>query len=311
MNEKSHRFRALESHFSKIQESARFLREQLAPAIQTQELMAERIRPFIEAQNKLQRSLAPIIESQQQIKDAVNSIKLPSDIATNLSKITIPVIEFQNRIQHLISPALKKIQESLRELPERTRTALITLGNHGWFLDLEMPLPGLWEIQKALDEGDINDIEKELIEYFTQRLEIIEESIINKFPHRSKIIRAAFIAHARKEYELSIPVFLSQTDGICHEVIEQHFFMKQDKKPKTAIYVEKIATDTYRAALLAPLAQTLPIGASQNERHEGFTELNRHMVLHGESIDYGTKKNSLKAISLINYVSHVLKLDEN
>jgi len=77
------------------------------------------------------------------------------------------------------------------------------------------------------------------------------------------------------------------------------------------LYVEQIASDTYRAALLEPLAQTLPIGASQNERHDGFSELNRHMVLHGESLDYGTEKNSLKAISLINYVSIVLKLDDN
>ena len=70
--------------------------------------------------------------------------------------------------------------------------------------------------------------------------------------------------------------------------------------------MEQIASDTYRAALLSPLAQTLPIGASKHERPEDFTELNRHVVLHGESLDYGTKINSLKAISLINYVAHVL-----
>jgi len=61
-----------------------------------------------------------------------------------------------------------------------------------------------------------------------------------------------------------------------------------------------------RAALLSPLAQILPISASQRERQDGTTALNRHMVLHGESLDYGTKANSLKAISLINYVTQIL-----
>lgn len=87
--------------------------------------------------------------------------------------------------------------------------------------------------------------------------------------------------------------------------------MKQNRKPRTAIYVEQIAVDTFRAVLLSPLAHSLPIGASEKERGAGFNELNRHMVLHGESLDYGTKTNSLKAISLINYVSHVLNSDDN
>ena len=88
-------------------------------------------------------------------------------------------------------------------------------------------------------------------------------------------------------------------------------FIKQNNKPQTAIYVEQIATDTYRAAILSPLAHSLPIGASEKERGAGFNELNRHMVLHGETLDYGTKANSLKAISLINYVAHVLKINDN
>jgi hypothetical protein len=57
------------------------------------------------------------------------------------------------------------------------------------------------------------------------------------------------------------------------------------------------------AAILSPLAETLPINASENERPRNFNGLNRHMVLHGESLDYGSKVNSLKAISLVNYVS--------
>lgn len=87
--------------------------------------------------------------------------------------------------------------------------------------------------------------------------------------------------------------------------------MKKDKKPRTALYVEQIASETYRAALLSPLAQSLPISASEKERRADFSGLNRHTVLHGESVDYGTKENSLRAISLINYVAHVLDFERD
>jgi len=81
--------------------------------------------------------------------------------------------------------------------------------------------------------------------------------------------------------------------------------MKSNRKPQTAIYVDQITNDTFMAAILSPLAEILPINASENERPRNFNGLNRHMVLHGESLDYGSKVNSLKAISLINYVIFV------
>ncbi len=78
-----------------------------------------------------------------------------------------------------------------------------------------------------------------------------------------------------------------------------------------AIYVKQVApAGTLEAAFLSPFAETLPISASEDERDDRFSGLNRHMILHGESLDYGTRINSLKAISYINYVTQVLKMDD-
>ena len=74
--------------------------------------------------------------------------------------------------------------------------------------------------------------------------------------------------------------------------------------------MDSVASDTFRHALLSPLSQPLPISASKHERDESFNELNRHQVMHGESLGYGTEINSLKAISLLNYVTQVLRLDD-
>lgn len=135
--------------------------------------------------------------------------------------------------------------------------------------------------------------------------------IVSQFPKRSHILRAAFSAHRRAEYELSVPVFLTQVDGICKETSDQYLFLKHNKKPQTAIYVAQFASNNFRAALLSPVAEALPIGASESERPQGFADLNRHTVLHGESLDYGSKTNSLKAISLLNYVVYVLRQDRD
>ncbi|MDE0134111.1 MAG: hypothetical protein OXM54_04655 [Acidimicrobiaceae bacterium] len=49
---------------------------------------------------------------------------------------------------------------------------------------------------------------------------------------------------------------------------------------------------------------------SQKQRPAGFTDLNRHQVLHGEVTDYGTEENSLKAISLLHFSNVILPSPE-
>lgn len=274
--------------------------QSISASLQLQEFASN----MLEAQKQLLASLEPIVHSQLQVESVIRSLAL------DRAKITQPILEFRKQIEGLISPVFEEFIESFRLLPGRTQAALIALGNYGWFFDLEMPLPFLWELEKALENGNLDEAEVALMEYFREHLSTIENRLNSKFPHRAKIISTAFNAHKRGEYELSIPVFLAQTDGICYEVVNQHLFMKKNKKPSTAAYVETIASDTFRSALLSPLSHPLPISASEHERGERFDELNRHQVLHGETLHYGTEVNSLKSISLLNYVTQVLRLDD-
>ena len=261
---------ALEAHLRQWQEIPDRVRKQLEPFRDIHESIRKSLQPVIETSETLHKALEPILASE---------------------------------------PAFLELQKGFKELPPRTQEALLLLGEHGWCLDPEMSLPALWELEGALADGNVLEAEEALVDYFEGRLSEIEESISTKFPHRIHIIRAAFEAHRRGEYSLSVPVLLAQADGICKETVDQYLVMRNDKKPRTAIYVAQLAADTYRAALLSPLATTLPIGATEKERQEGFTALNRHMVLHGESLDYGSKINSLKTVSLVNYVAHFLPAD--
>jgi len=270
-----------------------------------QEQLEKIAKPLVEIGEALNKTFEPLFSESNKWKYAIST-----DAIERLSPIIEQGKEFRKLIEKTISPAFIEIQRTFRDLPPRTQKALLVLGEHGWFFDLNMPVSNLWELEEALTEGDIQDADRVLINYFDKRIDAIENAIVEKFPMRQKIISAAFTAHRRGEYELSIPVLLAQTDGICKDVAKEHLFLKQNRKPRTAIYVEKTAANAFTAALLSPLAETLPIGASENERHAEFDELNRHLVLHGESLDYGNKTNSLKAISLLNYVVQVLETDD-
>lgn len=264
-------------------------------------------KDMIELQQKIQKSLE-IISIPKLLKEFEGGLDVVQESLKNIPELYEPAIKMQNSFQLLVSPAFKELKKNFVQLPDKIQETLLSLGNQGWYFDLKLSFPELWELKKTIAEGDIEKVEKVLIDYFEEKIDTIENSIIKSFPERGKIIKAAFDAHRRKEYELSIPIFLAQTDGICLEVTGQHFFIKKDKKPCTALFVDKITSGIIMMSLLCPLANTLPINASERERGENFKGLNRHMILHGESLDYGTRVNGLKAISLINYITQVLSI---
>lgn len=260
----------------------------------------------VESKDKNIEVLNSILEEFQKIA----LVKVQVDpIFEELNNAFKPIIELIIEGQKTLQKALIDSMPNLTELPSRIQEALLLIGNYGWYLDKEMSLPDLWELTDRLTEGNVAEAETWLTEYYENKLNAIEDSISKRYPAREKFIRASFGAHRRKEYELSIPVLLAQSDGICKEVTGHYFFRKegQDRRPGTAIYIEQITSHTIVKAFLRPLAETLPIGASARERDVDFDQLNRHMVLHGDDLEYDTKTNSLKAISFINYVAHAFE----
>ncbi|MDV5036579.1 hypothetical protein [Vibrio diabolicus] len=289
-----------------VMEAQKALEKTLQPPNEMQKAVEKILNPALELQKQYKSQLEPFLEQQRSLQKTFEAIKILNYQSPDLSPYTKQIQQYQKSLSGIITPAFEELQRSFDVLPPKIQEALLLMAQHGWYLDFNMSLPSLWEIKTAILSGEIDDVEKAFVNYFESQLNEIENSFNSQFPNRAHIVTSALKAHRRGEYFLSIPVLLAQTDGICKEVVDQYLFMKKDKKPQTAIYVEQIAADTYKAALLSPLASSTPIGASQYEREDGFNLLNRHMVLHGESLDYGSKVNSLKAISLINYVSQAL-----
>ncbi len=295
---------AVQEHLQGWNDLSERVRKQVVPIVEAQREISQSI---MEAQERMRKALEPYFTQQEVLRERLESINLPLIDLPQLPEAVKRAAELQKSIADSLAPVLDHLRETYEELPPRTQKALLILGENGWYLDLHIDMPFLWSLVEAFAKGSQEEAEVLLAEHFEERSEEIEKDIARRFPERGELIGAAFAAHRRGEYVLSIPVLLAQADGICKEASGQNFFLKRDRKPLTAAYVEQFTADTFTAALLSPLATALPIAASERERGENFSALNRHMVMHGESLDYGTRLNGLKAISLVNYVSQVLE----
>jgi len=232
----------------------------------------------------------------------------------------LPVVGVAGRITSIIGDAVAGIESPFRKIvedigaiakgleayPLEIRAGLLAMSRSGWYLDDQMSARDPIRFKEAVDDNRAADAEGDMTDHFESRTNDIRAELIQDYPHRRKIFDAAFDAHSNGQYVLSIPVLLAQVDGICVDVAKAHFFMAKERL-KVVEYVVQLAGSEIARAFLAPFEFEMSVTQSQKSRPEDFSGLNRHTVLHGESVDYGTRENGLRAISLLNYMSQSLK----
>ncbi len=240
-----------------------------------------------------------IKRAQQQAKSAYDMMMKETQATRDyIEKVSL---DAQKVVQDAVADRIKATTSA-----KQTEDALCFLGENGWYIDFDMSASATSVF--ATKEFTEKDLDVSLSEYFTSKLGEIEESIVAKHPRRHSIISAAFKAHRNGDYELSIPVLLTQIDGIGFETLEHSFFKRKNNNiPRTTDFVKEQLGDSLYKGLLYPLTQDLEISRAWDETEVDFDLLNRPMILHGRNVVYGTMVNSLKIISLINYVVQVFE----
>jgi len=263
-------------------------------------------------QKGLSRQMAPMNQVLAGIKSFEDqlkaSVRIP-DLKPYRFSLPPEFSEVQNRIGKIteqVTRAIEPFNQALKDLPPRTKEALLRLAEFGWFIDPEMPLSQAFGLDRAVSQGDLDAAERELVEYYEVNLDTIRTRLSKRCPSRAHLFEAAFKAHLNEDFVLSIPVFLAQADGICKERIDFCFFRTRHGRPATAEYVDGIPAESYTAAALSPLTQKFELHTESKPETDAPGEFKRHAIMHGNSTDYGTKVNSLKAISLLSYVESVL-----
>jgi len=207
------------------------------------------------------------------------------------------------------------IKRRLDELPEKSKAAMILASSKGWFFGWNDGLQSLMELVEKLEVTPPTDIDGIMVEYYRMNLQSFTDELASKYPDRALAIKAAVNAHSSlgcERYLLCIPVFIAQADGLLTEITKvksamMRFGNTQELQASSALR-EKLAADQKSLDLLHPILMLHESDFMKSARARqiaaqasggSFTALNRHQVMHGESSDYGTEINSLKAFSLL------------
>ena len=181
------------------------------------------------------------------------------------------------------------------------------LASRGWYV------PWLDEVKRrelkdirSLDKKDDPEIDQFFCDFYDRRLDDIRKEMTQRFPDRKNCLDEAFEAHLKGKYYLSIPVFLAQADGIFVDLtgLSKGVYQRIQSDPVTKTLINGLLLDDYTEVYLEHLNAPSTLILNKNERLKRpvVVGINRHMILHGESIDYGTKMNSLKAMSFLCFV---------
>ena len=191
-------------------------------------------------------------------------------------------------------------QESLRRLAQ-----------HGWYPPSDTSLMQLNMWADGLGDPDEDRAESARrigFKIFREDAHKIKQALVDQFPHRASIIQEAFDAHWDGRYNSSVLLFLVQADGICQEAIGNGKSIYSRRTITDASnLVDHVPEGILRALFIGLMWEDWPLTLSQTRRPDGFSELNRHQVVHGESTDYGTEENSLKAMSFLNFCAFVFE----
>ena len=201
----------------------------------------------------------------------------------------------------LASPEVRRNAEAVtrrcEELRRQHDECLRELSASGWFLDPATPVKQLRFLRDSLEARGSFEMSAIRL-YYLERIDSIQRELLQAYPSRQCVLHDAFEAHRAKRYTLAILGFLAQADGIWQDRLGSSFFLAKER----ATTLQKCLNDIqlgYVVTLLNVLEQKNALWATAAERSSSFSALNRHQVLHGESVCYGTEENSLKAISLL------------
>lgn len=199
----------------------------------------------------------------------------------------------------------KTLCEILTTEFEKAPNSIQILAEKGWFIPLSITLGELNFYAKEIVGGRLELVDKEMIQLLDSEMEYFEKQIIERFPHRKAALISSFKAHREKEYYLSIPVFFTQIEGICKELTGFRYFKTSNSQPATKKWVSNFIAGTFTEMFLNPMKSKDVF--RQNQIPNEPLGLNRHDVLHGDSLDYGDNiVNSYKALSLLFYMAEII-----
>jgi len=219
-------------------------------------------------------------------------------------------MEISSIFQQLQNIDWKAVQKNLNYMtdvfPEEIKSTTCHLADYSWFLSRDMGFSELLEIHQLVMKKNIEIADSKLFDWWHENYKSIAQRIVSRFPTRREPLTEALWAHENGYFTLAIPVFLIQSEGICQDIFHDKLFSTIKGVPRIHMKLINRKRGIISAAFQHTFTLPAAISAGPEHRHKYPNAINRHEIIHGISNDYGTMKNSLKAISLLCFCADVL-----
>jgi hypothetical protein len=185
--------------------------------------------------------------------------------------------------------------------------ATLTLAEHGWAPSGRMPVDVYIDALAAMQQHGLEVAERILVDGWERQISVLgwlpshlsgfgsdDPMYQALFQRRARLVRKALDHHVSGAYEASVPMLLTNIEGITTDVAAGRLFFS--KQPQ-------LMADVVDDATIAGLNEALPVVrawfslAAPNTVVSGT--LSRHGVLHGRVLAYDTKLNSTKCVVLL------------
>lgn len=227
--------------------------------------------------------------------------------------------EFEHMIQEIasrykqaftLSPeAIEGIRifvEAINLWPEWQREYWLKASSYGWYFNWHTPASSSLE---AAGKGK-ESLDMFMVAHLEHHWNDITSDILSFCPERSNVLEEAFMLHVEGRYLASIPLLISQTDGICAEYLGAFLFSEHDRRIENVDQNFENNEDEELLIFFELIKDKNKFSkgiAKSSQKHKGIAP-NRSGILHGSKkhLDYGTKLNSLKCFSLLAFVVFAL-----
>ncbi|TSJ41282.1 hypothetical protein [Fluviicola chungangensis] len=194
--------------------------------------------------------------------------------------------------------------------------SLSLLSEQGWYVsprpfdDISInKIPYYLKAENAIEfeEMIVDEIEKALPELISD----CQES----FPNRADIFDEIHRLYKNSFFRSVVTMCYTQADGISNDIFQVGFFDKdrnEEYKLKSYLRLRQLNFN-YSPGIIKQLdIPTNEITANSQSGHLQETEkkarsFNRHLVLHGHSLEYGTKLNAIRAICVLDFLQYLTK----
>ncbi|PKL35630.1 MAG: hypothetical protein CVV44_19045 [Spirochaetae bacterium HGW-Spirochaetae-1] len=258
-------------------------------------IIRESIKPYQELANQIAETMRPTILAIEQIRKQYEPV---------MAQISNTVNAWVKQNEHVFE-TIKKYAVLAKRWQEQEKQNVAKMAESGWFPN--------WYTFYFEPGNEITDIDELMTLHLNDCWAEVTAEIIKLCPNREHVLRAAIKLHEEKNYIASVPLFISQADGIFCEEIKTFLFAGDKPKEVLENMLEtgELQRGFFEDILLEPymLKTQFSEGVRKSSSNDKKKAPNRNGILHGhrKHLDYDNELNSLKSFSLLAFVVFSVK----